>query len=132
MGTASIDNASTIDNVDNVSTITLDTCTGSPRRRGPNKKKYTTTVEGVDTMISNIMDYLRKSKDESENQKRPTRDVEELLLENRPLTEFFELIEHHQKHIKLLKDNDMLTDEKKISIITEIEDIFKMVNSRTN
>ena len=83
-------------------------------------------------MISNIMDYLRKSKDESENQKRLTRDIEELLLENRPLTELFELIERHQKYIKLLKDNDRLTDEKKISIITEIEYIFKMVNSRTN
>ena len=45
MGTASINNASTINNVDNVSTITSDTCTASPRRRGPNNKKCTTTVE---------------------------------------------------------------------------------------
>jgi len=123
-----------IDNVDNVSTITSDTCTGSPRRRGPNKKKKgTTTVEGVDTMISNLMDYLKKSNSENEeNRKQPTRDVDELLLENCPLTELFALIEQHQNHLKLLKDNDMLTDDKKIGIITEIEDIFEMVNSRTN
>ena len=123
-----------IDNVDNVSTITSDTCSGSPRKRGPNKKqKGATTVEGVDTMISNVMDYLKKSNSENEeNKKRPARDVDELLLENRPLTELFALIEQHQKHLKLLKDNDMLSDDKKLSIITEIEDIFEMVKSRSN
>ena len=84
-------------------------------------------------MISNVMEYLKKSNSENEeNRKKTPRDVDELLLENRPLTELFTLIEQHQKHLKLLKDNDMLTDNKKISIITEIEDIFEMVISRTN
>ena len=123
-----------IDNVDNVSTITSDTNSGSPRKRGRNKKqKGASTVDGVDTMISNVLDYLKKSNSENEeNKKRPARDVDELLLENRPLTELFALIEQQQKHLKLLKENDMLTDDKKISIMTEIEDIFEMVNSRSN
>ena len=124
-----------INNVDNVSLITSDNNSGSPRKRGANKKKKkgTNTEDGVDTMISNVLDYLKKSNSENkENKKRPPRDSEELLLENRPLTELFALIEQHQKHLKLLKENDMLSNDKKISIITEIEDIFEMVNSRSN
>jgi len=60
-----------IDNVDNVSAITSDTCTGSPRRRGPNnKKKGATTMEGVDTMVSKVMDYLKKSNSENEENRK--------------------------------------------------------------
>ena len=82
--------------------------------------------------MKNVIELCKTNKDESASnkQKNPT-NSEELLLENRPMTELFVLIEQHQKHLKLLKDNDMLSEEKKVSIISEIEDIFEIVNSRT-
>ena len=98
-----------------VSTIKTDTCR-SPGRRKAQNKKYIDTAEGLEIIMKNVIKLCKTNKDESQNNKqKPTTNGDELLLKNRPLTELFELIEQHQKHLKLLKHNNMLTDEKKTS-----------------
>ena len=93
-------------------------------------KKMEATTEGLEDMMKNIIS-LCKSGGDTNVAKVKGKDEETLLLENRPLNEFFELIDQHNKHLKLLKEMGMLSEEKKVAIVGEIEAIFDIVNKRS-
>ena len=54
-----------------------------------------------------------------------------VMIENLLMTDLYTIIEHHKLHIQFLKDNDMLFDDKKSSIIDKIKNIFKTIESRS-
>ena len=42
------------------------------------------------------------------------------------------LIEKHQNYMTFLKDNDMLTPERKKTIVSQIDSVFNIMNVRSN
>jgi len=54
-----------------------------------------------------------------------------LAIENQPPSSLFALIYQHKLHLAFLKDNDMCGDNRKASIIAQIEDIFTIISSRS-
>ena len=46
-----------------------------------------------------------------------------MLLENQPLVDLYAVIDQHKLYIVFIKENDVLSDEKKSDIISQIEDI---------
>ena len=45
------------------------------------------------------------------------------------LTDLNTLYDKHVSHMKFMKENDLLTDEKKKSIIQNIEDVYEMITN---
>ena len=116
---------------DTVSMITSDASSCSPKKGKGRLKKMEATTEGLEDMMKNIIS-LCKSGGDNKATKVKGNDKETLLLDNRPLNELFGLIDQHNKHLKLLKEMGMLSEEKKVAIVGEIEAIFAIVNKRTS
>ena len=116
---------------DTVSMITTDVSMGSPKSK-TKLKKMAATTDGIQDMINN-MATLVKNANAGDNSSSKAVPIDEgtLLLENRPIKELLSIIEQHNKHLNLLKDMGMLSDEKKVTIVAEIESIFKIVNNRS-
>jgi len=59
----------TIENVDNVSTVTSDTC-ASTRRKTTSKNNVVGSTEGLDNIMKNVIELCKTNCDESVNNKR--------------------------------------------------------------
>ena len=116
-------------NSDTVSMITTDASTGSPKSK-TKLKKLAATTEGLQDMIKNMVSLV-KSAGETNKPKELKKDEGTVLLENRPIKELLSLIDQHNKHLTLLKEMGMLSEEKKVAIVGEIESIFSIVNNRS-
>ena len=53
-------------------------------------------------------------------------------MEEQSLQDLMQLIEKYQQYMKFLADNDMLTDERKTTIIAEIERVWSVINGSSN
>ena len=53
-----------------------------------------------------------------------------VMIENLPLDELYAMINQHKLRMGFLKENDILSDGKKESIIEKIENIFKVIERR--
>ena len=54
-----------------------------------------------------------------------------MLLENQPLVDLYAVIDQHKLYIVFIKENDVLSDEKKSDIIAQIEDICYITKKKT-
>ena len=124
MGTASNKNG------DTVSMITTDASTGSPKSKSK-LKKLAATTEGLQDMIKNMVSLV-KSAGKTNEPKVIKNDEGTLLLENRHVKELLSIIDQHNKHLTLLKEMGMLSEEKKVAIVGDIESIFSIVNNRSS
>ena len=114
-----------------VSMITTDASTGTSTKKIKSKlKKLTATAEELQDMIKNMVSLVKSAGKTNEPRVVP-KDEGTLLLENRPINELLSLIDQHNKHLTLLKEMGMLSDEKKVAIVAEIESIFTIVNNRS-
>ena len=52
-------------------------------------------------------------------------------IEHLHTSELYAMIEHHKLHMQSLKDNDILSEDKKMSIINKIENIFSIIEGRS-
>ena len=55
----------------------------------------------------------------------------DVLDEDLPRSDLFELINQHKLHLQLLKENDMCTDEEKLEIVNEFKRLFSIINDRS-
>ena len=53
-------------------------------------------------------------------------------MEEQSLQDLMQLIEKHQQYMKFLGENNMLTDERKGTIISEIEKVWSVINGSSN
>ena len=89
-----------------------------------NKRKHHS--KGLGDVIKSVIDLCNSGGGKSKTDK----PVEDLAIENQPLESLFALIDQHTLHLAFLKDNDMCGDSRKAAIISQIEDIFTIIDSR--
>ena len=106
--------------------ISSKTLSGSTKSKAK-KKNMEATIGGLEDMMKNIIALCKSGSNKNEF-KDNNREDDTLLLENFPLSELCGLIDQHQNPIKLPREMGMLSEEKKMAIINEIEIIFTMVN----
>ena len=53
-----------------------------------------------------------------------------VLVEKLPLDELYMMIQQHKLHMEFLKDNDMMTDDRKLKVVENIECIFQIIEGR--
>ena len=53
------------------------------------------------------------------------------MIKDLPMKDLYAMIEQHKLHIKFLKDNDILPDDKKTDIIQKIEYVFSIIEGRS-
>ena len=106
--------------------ISSKTLSGSTKSKAK-KKNMEATTGGLEDMMKNIIALCKSGSNKNEF-KDNNREDDTLLLENFPLSELCGLIDQHQNPIKLPREMGMLSEEKKMAIINEIEIIFTMVN----
>ena len=54
-----------------------------------------------------------------------------MIIEDLPIKDLYTMREQHKLHIKFLKDNNILSDDKKTDIIQKIEYIFSIIEDRS-
>ena len=55
----------------------------------------------------------------------------DVLDEDLPRSDLFELIHQNKLHLQFLKENDMYTDEEKLEIVNEVKRLFSIINDRS-
>ena len=53
-------------------------------------------------------------------------------MEEQSLQDLMQLIEKHQEYLKFLSENNMLTNERKKTIISEIERVWSVIKGSSN
>ena len=75
----------------------------------------------VSSVIKTVLTDTSKNKKKKKSKNTQINDVS---LENQSLQDLMQLIEKHQNYLKLSKDNDRLSEERKRAIVEEIDVVF--------
>ena len=113
---------------DDESISELSTTASSAKKRSPRKVKRNGKKDdaGINESMLAIVNLLKSS---SDNKKPPPAAAESTL----SLTDLNVLYDKHVSHMSFLKDNDLLTEEKKQVILKNIEEVYGMItNTHSN
>ena len=102
--------------------------------RSPARNKPTDGPTAMASMVSEVIKAVYKNEDTSSpgiNQ-RKSKVAPATRLEEQTLPDLMMLVEKHQKYVMFLKECGMLTDERKQSIVQEIEYVFSIISSQSN
>ena len=102
--------------------------------RSPTRTKHTDGPTAIASMVSEVIKAVYKNEDNTSRSDthRKSKQVPATHLEAQSLPDLMMLVEKHQKYLLFLKDCGMLTDERKQSIVQEIEYIFDIISSRSH
>ena len=53
-------------------------------------------------------------------------------MENLPLDDLYKMLQQHKLHMKFLKDNDMMTDDRKLKIVEKVEYISHIIEGSSS
>ena len=88
-------------------------------------------VTGLDDMIKSVVDYCTSGGDNDDKKKADELKDKDLLDEDLPRSDLFELINQHKLHLQFLKENDMCTNEERLDIVNEVKRLFSIINDRS-
>ena len=91
----------------------------------------TNPTDSIASMVKEVITAVML-KDEPKPKKKKTKKKGQLKMEDQSLQDLMQLIEKHQQYLKFLSDNDMLTDDRKTTIIAEIERVWSVINGSSN
>ena len=94
-------------------------------------KKGSAKITGLDSMIRSVVDYCTKGEEIATTTKRDKVKDNDVVCEDLPRTELFELINQHKLHLKFLQENDMCSDEEKLEIVNEVKKLFNITNGQS-
>ena len=102
--------------------------------RSPARTKPTDGPTAMASMVSEVIKAVYKNEATSSQSvnKKKSKVAPATRLEEQTLPDLMMLVEKHQKYLMFLKDCGMLTDERKESIVQEIEYVFSIISSRSN
>ena len=96
--------------------------------KSPQKGKLKTT--GLEDMMKSVIDYCKLGGDSDSKMNAMEVDDKDVLEEDLPRAEIFELINQHKLHLAFLKENDMCSEEDKMEIVGTVKRLFGIINSR--
>ena len=91
----------------------------------------TNPTDSIASMVKEVITAVML-KDEPKPKKKKSKKKGQLKMEDQSLQDLMQLIEKHQQYLKFLSDNDMLTDDRKTTIIAEIERVWSVINGSSN
>lgn len=119
------------DDEDDNSMSGLSSAYTSANRRSPMKKtrgkrgKGAANNSGVKDTIDGLVNLVTKA---SSNNISPTSSSDNRKTTGLTLVDFTSLYEKHVGHLKFLKDNDMLTETRKVEILKNLEEVYAMIS----
>ena len=103
--------------------------TSKTSRLKPSPSKNTS--ESMASMVKEVITAVMMKEDPKPREKKAKKKGR-LKMEEQSLQDLMQLIEKHQQYLKFLGDNNMLTDERKHTIIAEIEQVWSVINGSSN
>ena len=103
-------------------------CNSSNPKQNSQKKDITVEDEkeyGISTAVKGVLSMLQANNMASTEVGNNSNT--ELPLEQRPLSELYELMLQHENHLQFLKENDMYDDADKVGIVGQVQPIFKVI-----
>ena len=97
--------------------------------KSPQKGNATTT--GLKDMMKSVVDYCIKGGNGGTQKSYDMFDDKDVIDEDFPRSDLFELINQHKLHLAFLKENDMCSDEDKSQIVNEVKRLFGIINDRS-
>ena len=110
-------------------------CSRKSSSRSSSTSRPTDGPSAMATMVKEVINAVYKNEAQSSagTQVKKTKKAPVTQLEDQSLiTDIMTLVEKHQKYLLFLQECRMLTDERKKSIMQEIEYIFSIISSRSN